>query len=185
MRNSKIHRQYGAVPFAIDKGGRVRVVLLTSRQTGRWVIPKGWPMAGRKPTQVAVREAYEEAGLIGVVLRGSPVGHYRYQKRLTTGKFATCEVAVFLLRVRRELSDWPERDQRVRAWFSLEVAAKLVAERNLAKLILGAVSDKLMQRKVMRTPNPRVASVLTMIPGSGTNRSPKRMRANVGHANSR
>jgi 8-oxo-dGTP pyrophosphatase MutT (NUDIX family) len=151
MRNTKIHRQYGAVPFAIDKGGRVRVVLLTSRQTGRWVIPKGWPMAGRKPTQVAVREAYEEAGLRGVVSRGNPVGRYRYRKRLLTGKFVTCEVAVFLLRVRRELTDWPESDQRVRAWFSLEVAAKLVAERDLAKLILGAVSDRLMQRQVMRT----------------------------------
>ena len=63
MRNSKTHRQYGAVPFAIDKGGRVRIVLLTSRQTGRWVIPKGWPMAERKPTQVAVREAYRRSRL--------------------------------------------------------------------------------------------------------------------------
>jgi 8-oxo-dGTP pyrophosphatase MutT (NUDIX family) len=79
MRNSKTHRQYGAIPFAIDKGRRVRVALLTSRQTGRWVIPKGWPMARRKPTQAAARETYEEAGLIGVVLRGSPVGHYRYK----------------------------------------------------------------------------------------------------------
>jgi 8-oxo-dGTP pyrophosphatase MutT (NUDIX family) len=108
-------------------------------------------MAGRKPTQVAVREVYEEAGLIGVVSRGNPVGRYRYRKRLVTGKFVTCEVAVFLLRVRKELTDWPESDQRVRAWFSLEVAAKLVAERDLAKLILGAVSDRLMQRQVMRT----------------------------------
>ena len=108
-------------------------------------------MVGRKPTQAAARETYEEAGLIGVVSRGSPVGHYRYQKRLPTGKFVTCEVTVFLLRVRRELIEWPERDQRVRAWFSLEVAATLVAERNLAKLFLDAVSDKLMQRKVVRT----------------------------------
>ena len=151
MRNTKIHRQYGVVPFSIDKGGRVRVVLLTSRQTRRWVIPKGWPMAGRKPTQAAVPEAYEEAGLIGLVSRGNPVGHYRYRKRLRTGKFVTCKVAVFLLRVRRELTNWPESDQRVRAWFSLEVAAKLVAERDLAKLILGAVSERLMQRQVMRT----------------------------------
>jgi ADP-ribose pyrophosphatase YjhB (NUDIX family) len=108
-------------------------------------------MAGRKPTQAVVRETYEEAGLIGAVSGRSLVGHYRYRKRLSTGKFVTCDVAVFLLRVRRELTDWPESDQRVRAWFSLEVAAKLVAERDLAKLILGAVADKLMQRQVMRT----------------------------------
>ena len=118
-------------------------------------------MAGRKPTQAAAREAYEEAGLIGTVVRGRPVGHYRYRRRLTTGKLVTCEVSVFLLRVRRELIDWPERDERVRAWFSLEVAATLVAERNLAKLILGAVSDKLMQRKVVRT---RDASVWSGVP---------------------
>ena len=155
MRKTRIHRQYGTVPFAIDMEGRVRVMLLTSRQTGRWVIPKGWPIAGHKPTQAAIREAYEEGGLIGVISRGTPVGRYRYRKRLLTGKFVTCEVAVFLLRVRRELTDWPESDQRMRAWFSLEVAAKLVAaklvaERDLAKLILGAVSERLTQRKVMR-----------------------------------
>ena len=124
----------------------MRVLLLTSRQTGRWVIPKGWPMAGRKPPQAAVREAYEEAGVIGVIVHGGPVGHYRYQKRLRTGKFVTCEVAVFLLRVQTELIDWPERNQRVRAWFSPRVAATLVRERNLAKLLLGAVSDKVVLR---------------------------------------
>jgi 8-oxo-dGTP pyrophosphatase MutT (NUDIX family) len=108
-------------------------------------------MVGRKPAEAAVREVYEEAGLIGVVSRGGPVGHYRSGKRLPTGKTVTCDVAVFLLHVRRELIDWPESDQRVRAWFSLKVAATLVTERDLAKLILGAVSDKLMQRKVRRT----------------------------------
>ena len=108
-------------------------------------------MVGRKPVQAAVREVYEEAGLTGVVSHGGPVGHYRYGKRLLTGKIVTCDVQVFLLHVRRELIDWPERDQRIRAWFLLEVAAKLVADRGLAKLILGAVSDRLMQRKVGRT----------------------------------
>ena len=88
-------------------------------------------MAGRLPTQAALREAYEEAGVVGVIVRGSPVGHYRYQKRLSTGKSVTCKVAVFLLRVEAELTDWPERNQRVRAWFSLEVAATLVRERDL------------------------------------------------------
>jgi ADP-ribose pyrophosphatase YjhB (NUDIX family) len=120
------------------------------RETGRWIIPKGWPMAGWRLAQAAMREVYEEAGLIGVVSRGGPVGHYRYGKRLPTGKIVPYDVQVFLLHVRKELIDWPERDQRIRAWFSLEVAAKLVAERDLAKLILGAVSDKLMQKRVRR-----------------------------------
>ena len=151
MQKPRIRRQYGALPFAIDKGGRVRIALLTSRETGRWIIPKGWPIVGRKPVQAAVREVYEEAGLIGVVSRGGPVGHYRYRKRLATGKVVTCDVEVFLLQVRREFTDWPERNERVRAWFSLEVAATLVTERDLAKLILGAVSDKLRQGKVRRT----------------------------------
>jgi 8-oxo-dGTP pyrophosphatase MutT (NUDIX family) len=123
-------------------------------------------MAGRKPTQAAVREVYEEAGLIGVVSRGSEVGRYRYRKRLPTGKFVTCEVTVFLLRVRRELIEWPERDQRMRAWFSLDVAATLVAERALAKLILGAVSDKLM---LLRSHiDNRVASRLNKIADAAT-----------------
>jgi 8-oxo-dGTP pyrophosphatase MutT (NUDIX family) len=151
MQKPRIRRQYGAFPFSIDKGGRLRVMLLTSRETGRWIIPKGWPITGRKPAQAAVREVYEEAGLSGVVSRGGPVGHYRYSKRLATGKIVTCDVRVFLLHVRTELIDWPERNQRVRAWFSLEVATTLVADRGLAKLILGAVSDKLMQKHVGRT----------------------------------
>ena len=62
-----------------------------------------------------------------------------------------CDVDVYLLRVRRELIDWPERNERVRVWFSIEVAATLVAEHNLAKLLLGSISDKFVRRSVKRT----------------------------------
>jgi 8-oxo-dGTP pyrophosphatase MutT (NUDIX family) len=57
-------------------------MLLTSRGTHRWVIPKGWPMKGRKPAEVASQEAYEEAGLIGQIVGKRPLGSFHYEKRL-------------------------------------------------------------------------------------------------------
>jgi 8-oxo-dGTP pyrophosphatase MutT (NUDIX family) len=123
------------VPFMVDRSGRVRVALLTSRETQRWVIPKGWPMAKRSAAEAARREVREEAGLSGAIISAKPVGHYVYKKRLAPDQAVTCKVAVFLLRVRRELGVWPERQQRVRAWFSPEVAATLVAEKGLEAIL--------------------------------------------------
>jgi 8-oxo-dGTP pyrophosphatase MutT (NUDIX family) len=132
-----LRRQYGAIPFTVDSSGRVRVVLLTSRETQRWVIPKGWPMAKRSATDAASREVVEEAGLAGTIINTKPIGHYRYNKQLSGGKVITCQVAVFLLRVRRVFDVWPEHNQRLRAWFSPEIAAKLVAEKGLSDILLG------------------------------------------------
>jgi 8-oxo-dGTP pyrophosphatase MutT (NUDIX family) len=140
-------RQYGAVPFTIDRAGRIRVALLTSRETRRWVIPKGWPMAKRSGTEAAGREVREEAGLTGTVINAKPVGYYLYKKRLAPRKLVTCRVAVFLLRVRREFDVWPEREQRVRAWFSPEVAATLVAEKGLAAILRGLTPHALLLRR--------------------------------------
>jgi 8-oxo-dGTP pyrophosphatase MutT (NUDIX family) len=133
---ASIRRQYGAIPFTVDSSGRVRVVLLTSRETQRWVIPKGWPMAKRSATEAASREVVEEAGVAGTIINMKPVGHYRYNKRLPTGKVITCQVAVYLLRVRRVLDVWPEQNQRLRAWFSPEIAANLVAEKGLSEILV-------------------------------------------------
>ena len=77
----KKNRQVAALPFRIN-GIRPEVMLITSRETGRWIIPKGWPQKGRSPRAVAIREAYEEAGLKGRI-RKRPVGTFRYQKRLS------------------------------------------------------------------------------------------------------
>jgi len=140
-------RQCGAVPFTIDGAGRVRVALLTSRETQRWVIPKGWPMAKRSAAEAARREVREEAGLIGTIINAKPVGHYLYKKRLAPGKLVSCRVAVFLLRVRREFDMWPEREQRIRAWFSPEVAATLVAEKRLAAILRGLTPNALLVRQ--------------------------------------
>src|SRR3954453_11310273 len=76
--------QIGALPFRFDDEGQLRVMLITSRETRRWVIPKGWPMRGLKPHRAAEREAYEEAGLKGHIGKAS-VGVYEYAKRLDRG----------------------------------------------------------------------------------------------------
>jgi len=139
--HAKGHQQYGAVPFTVDAAGRVRVALLTSRETRRWVIPKGWPIANLTGAEVASREAIEEAGLSGAVAVSKPARCYTYAKRLSTGKTINCRVEVYLLHVQAELNAWPEMTQRVRAWFSPQIAATLVAERALAKILLGLATS--------------------------------------------
>ena len=97
-------------------------MLVTSRETKRWVLPKGWAEAGLAPHELAAKEAFEEAGLVGKVER-EPVGTYRYEKRLHGGRTVPCEVGVYPLWVERQLDDWPERGQRKTQWFTLAQAA--------------------------------------------------------------
>src|SRR5437868_11388014 len=102
-------RQVAALPFR-HQDGRAEVLLVTSRETRRWVIPKGWPMKGRKPHASAAREALEEAGLIGKVGK-TPIGTYRYDKRLKGGEATPCAVEVFPLEVKSQRKHWPEQKQ--------------------------------------------------------------------------
>ena len=110
-------------------------MLITSRETQRWVIPKGWPMKGKAPHEAAAIEAHEEAGLDGTVAE-TAVGTYRYDKRLKKGADRPVVVEVFPLRVETISDDWPEMDQRRRQWFSPAVAAALVDEAELKALLL-------------------------------------------------
>jgi 8-oxo-dGTP pyrophosphatase MutT (NUDIX family) len=126
--------QFGALPWRIGERGTREVMLLTSRETHRWVIPKGWPMQGRKPAEVASQEAYEEAGLIGHIVNKRPIGSFHYEKRLAY-RAILCEVRVFLLRVERQLDEWPERPERETRWFDADEAANLVEEGGLAEII--------------------------------------------------
>ena len=128
-------RQYAALPFA-PAGDDIMVMLVTSRETRRWVLPKGW--AERKLTgpEVAAKEALEEAGLIGMIA-DHPIGSYSYSKRLHNGTLRPCNVDVFPMRVDRLLDDWPERKERERRWFALAQAAMAVEEGELVTLLLG------------------------------------------------
>lgn len=112
-----------------------RVLLITSRDTGRWIIPKGWTMRGRSRAAAAMREAWEEAGVKGKIEK-RPIGRYRYDKILDDGTALPVEVRVFRVAVDRLLDSFPEAGQRRRRWFRPVRAAKRVAEPELQQLLL-------------------------------------------------
>jgi 8-oxo-dGTP pyrophosphatase MutT (NUDIX family) len=128
------HRQYGVIALRVARGDQIQALLLTSRGTGRWVIPKGWRMRDRTPAGTAQREAYEEAGVKGQLWSKRPIGSYRYKKvdEKFTGEIL---VRVFLLVVQEQKKDWPERGERRKRWVPLRRAAAMVQEPDLAKLL--------------------------------------------------
>jgi 8-oxo-dGTP pyrophosphatase MutT (NUDIX family) len=116
-------------------------MLVTSRETRRWIIPKGWPHKGKAPHRSAAREAFEEAGVVGSVRRRS-VGSFSYEKRLKSGGVVECEVLVFALEVKRQQKDWPEKKQRQFKWLSAAAAARAVQEPMLGKIIRRLARDE-------------------------------------------
>ena len=115
--------------------GRVQVLLITSRDTGRWIVPKGWPMSGKTSAETAVTEAWEEAGVQGSVDAAAPLGFYRYDKLRAAKDAIPCLVSVFALRVTKLADKFPERKQRRRKWFDAQKAARKVAEPGLRSLL--------------------------------------------------
>lgn len=127
--------QYAALCYRMSKKNHPpEVLLITSRDTGRWVIPKGWPMEGRLPHAVAEREAYEEAGVRGTV-HAESIGYYMYQKGLSQGLTVPCKVQVYPLEVSDLCKNFPEKGERRLEWVSCAEAAARVAEPGLKKLL--------------------------------------------------
>ena len=125
--------QVAALPLKVGDDGIERVLLLTSRETKRWVIPKGWPIKGRKPFEAAAQEALEEAGVTGHAKK-KPIGTYNYFKK-REAHFDICRVDVYLLKVEKQLKNWREKGQREAQWFTLDEAADLVQEPRLVALL--------------------------------------------------
>lgn len=126
--------QFAALPWRLGADGAVEVLLITSRETRRWVIPKGWPMKGLKPHQAAAREAWEEAGVEGRI--GSRrIGAFDYDKRLSSGALQPVRVEVYPLKVAVIHDNWPEAAQRARAWVPPSEAADRVDEPGLARIL--------------------------------------------------
>jgi 8-oxo-dGTP pyrophosphatase MutT (NUDIX family) len=135
-------QQYAALPWR--KGQRFEILLITSRQTGRWVIPKGWPMPGHTSGESAAQEAYEEAGVRGQITPQA-IGHYGYSKRVRGGAKTRFWVEVFGMEVTEVLDLWPEVHERKRQWLSPAEAAVRVNEPELAIVIRTFARDQLGQ----------------------------------------
>ncbi|MFT3973690.1 MAG: NUDIX hydrolase [Amaricoccus sp.] len=144
--------QVGALCWRRTRKG-LRFLLITSRDTGRWIIPKGWPMRNRTEAGAAAREAWEEAGLRGEISNDS-LGVYTYRKRAPNSVIMSCVVRVYPLEAREMLQKFPETGQRRARWFSREKAARRVAEHELAALIRGFAPDAATRAPAEPEPDP-------------------------------
>jgi len=128
----EVRTQFGALCYRLRQD-RPQVLLITSRGTGRWILPKGWPIDRASPAEAAMQEAWEEAGVEGRAM-GNSLGIYSYVK-LDAGVRLACVVAVFPVMVRRLRDGYPEAKERRRKWYSLKKAAALVDEPELRQIL--------------------------------------------------
>ncbi|RDJ27446.1 NUDIX domain-containing protein [Bosea caraganae] len=129
----KTRSQIGALPIRWSALGEPEVLLVTTRTTRRWIVPKGWVIKGMKDNDAAAVEAREEAGVIGRIHKKS-FGHYVYWKRMAD-HFVLCKVTLYVLESKRRLEHWQETSQRHSHWFKLADAADLVEEPGLKAVI--------------------------------------------------
>lgn len=127
-----LRMQYAALCWRDE--GELEILLITSRETRRWLIPKGWPMDNRQPWESAAREALEEAGVEGTVGR-TALGTYIYDKRMAGGVLVPCSVAVYPLKFARQRKQWREKDQRDQQWFKVAQAIETVQEQGLKQIL--------------------------------------------------
>lgn len=128
-----VRTQFGALCYRIRKK-KVEILLITSRNSKRWIVPKGWPMDGKTPAQCAAIEAWEEAGVTGVS-DGQCIGIFSYSKE--TGDLGALPIVamVFAINVEKLVQDYPEAHERKRIWVSRKKAAKLVDEPELSRIV--------------------------------------------------
>jgi 8-oxo-dGTP pyrophosphatase MutT (NUDIX family) len=126
--------QTAALPWRVAQGSKPEVLLVTGRRSGRWGIPKGWPMIGRSLADSAAREAFEEAGISGTI-DPRPLGSFRHVKRSLFGNLEV-EILVHPLAVKEELANWPEKRQRSRRWFPLKQAVAQVESTELRTIMV-------------------------------------------------
>ena len=129
-------QQYGAVCFRyVGSGDAIEILVITTRESRRWAIPKGWPMKKKKPYRAAAIEARQEAGVRGRT-RKKPIGRYTYLKWLDDGDVAPCIVDLFQIEVKSISDDFKERGERVLAWVSPDEAARRVREIELKSILV-------------------------------------------------
>lgn len=117
------------------EGSKRKVLLVTSRDTRRWIVPKGWPMDGYDAKGTAMQEAWEEAGVREGNIDAKPIGQFDYDKRLDNGAEVPVETTVFAVEVKTLEDDFPEADERTRKWVAPEQAAEMVQEPGLRSIL--------------------------------------------------
>jgi 8-oxo-dGTP pyrophosphatase MutT (NUDIX family) len=131
--------QAAALPFR--RAGELEVLLVSSLDTGRWIVPKGWPMKGKTAFETAQREAFEEAGVKGEIAP-QPTGRFHYDKRRRNGAVWRCMVEVFPLEVKSQSRSWPEKSVRKTRWCAWSEAAELVDDAGLGDIIRAFGAEK-------------------------------------------
>ncbi len=132
-RKTDVRSQFAALCFRIRRD-KPEVLLITSRGSRRWIIPKGWPMHGKTPGESALQEAWEEAGVKGRAIERC-IGIYSYNKVVDGNKGLPCVAMVYPIKVKSLEDKFPERGQRRRKWLSPRKAAARVAEPELKQII--------------------------------------------------
>ncbi len=139
------HDQYAAICYRKHPElGTIEMLLVTSRESGRWIVPKGWPIKAKKPYEVAATEAFEEAGVRGKIKK-KPFGYFTYLKQVDDGSRVPCILQGHLLEVEKISEFFKEKGERISEWVSFTEAARRVREPELKSLILAA--ERKLQRQ--------------------------------------
>ncbi|WP_455478374.1 NUDIX hydrolase [Bartonella sp. B10] len=135
LLNNIYFLQVGALIYRV-KNKNLEFLLITSRGSGRWIIPKGWPIPKKSFSQAALQEAFEEAGVRGII-NETPIGTYEYKKsNLQIGKNRKFCVYVFSILHLYQEKKWPEQNCRAYEWVTALEAIKRVNEPQLKKIFL-------------------------------------------------
>jgi 8-oxo-dGTP pyrophosphatase MutT (NUDIX family) len=140
---SSLCHQVAALPWRREADGELQVLLITSRATGKWMLPKGWPMKGLSDAASAQQEALEEAGVEGDI-DSQAIGSYRYSKLFGNGASVPGQALIFPLAVRRERKGWKEKGQRQRRWMSPDKAAQLAHEPDLSRFLANLAAGRVI-----------------------------------------
>lgn len=150
--------QYGALPYRLGESGALEFLLVTTRESGRWIIPKGGPIKGLKPSKSAAQEAFEEAGIRGTI-GAKPLGVFTFDKNMReTGLTVPCEVRVYPLPVKRQYKIYPEVSERMARWFNAQDTLDALKDAGLREIIELFVARLTARRKPAKRQRRRISA---------------------------